>query len=180
MVNQPKARTVKNTETTSLSVAEFDNENNLLIPKSYRERVFVGSSLGLSYRESVTASENPTTDFYHFTYMHPKAYQEFAKTGKFPEGTVLVLELLSKQENKEPGLQGSYGKEYVALEVSVKDSKRFKDGWAYFSFDGEDGKLLTKARGIPSQSCFVCPDKTAETDHVFTQFYPVLRTAKPK
>lgn len=178
-VEETRSKAVKSNQFAPLNVAEFDKDNSLLIPKGYREWVFVGSSLGLSYRETLTQTEQPTMDLYHFTYIHPKAYQQFSKTGKFPEGTVLVLELLTKEEKKEPGLQGSYGKEYAALEVSVKDSKRFKDGWAYFSFDGEDGKPLTKAQAFPSQSCFVCHDKKAEIDHVFTQFYPVLRAAKP-
>ncbi len=158
----------------------FDKENNLIRPKGYREWVFVGSSLGLSYRANVPQENQPVEEVYHNTYIAPNSYREFSRTGKFPEGTVLVLELLTQEKKKEPGLQGSYEKDYIALEASVKDSKRFKDGWAYFSFDGENGQLLAKAKAIASESCFACHDKKAETDHVFTQFYPVLRAAKPK
>lgn len=150
----------------------------LIRPEDYREWVFTGSSLGLNHRENLSEPDH-MEDFYHVTYIHPEAYKEFSQTGKFPEGTVMVLEILSQEKKKKPGLQGSYGKDYVAIEASVKDSKCFKDGWAYFAFNDDDGKLLDKAKAFASQSCFACHDKKAETDHVFTQFYSVLRAAKP-
>lgn len=176
---QTMANKANNQKKLFIESAEFDKENNLMRPKDYREWVFAGSSLGLNYRESLSGPDHSMEDFYHVTYIHPEAYKEFSKTGKFPEGTVMVLEILSQEKKKEPGLQGSYGKDYVALEASVKDSKRFKDGWAYFAFNDDEGKLLDKAKAFASQSCFACHDKKAETDHVFTQFYSVIRAAKP-
>jgi hypothetical protein len=88
---------------------------------------------------------------------------------------MMILELASSEIKREPGLQGSYQKEYVALEASVKDSKRFQDGWAYFSFDDAAGKPKAKAQPFPSNMCWSCHHQKAATDHVFTQFYPVLR-----
>jgi hypothetical protein len=92
--------------------------------------VFVGSSLGLSYTENVSAQR---AAIYHNVYIKPEAYREFARTGKFPEGTVLAMELASSDTKKEPALQGSFEKEFIGLEVAVKDSSRFEDGWAYFN-----------------------------------------------
>jgi len=88
----------------------------------------------------------------------------------------MVLELASAETKAEPGLQGSFQKDYVALEASVKDSNRFKEGWAYFSFDEADGKPKAKAQPFPSRSCWSCHHEKGATDHVFTQFYPVLRS----
>jgi hypothetical protein len=154
--------------------ALFEGKDTLLRPVGYREWVFVGSSLGLRY-DPTTGGKPTGQELYHNVYINPTAYRTFASTGKFPEGTMMVLELANAETKAEPGLQGSYQKDYVALEASVKDSKRFQDGWAYFSFDEADGKPKAKAQPFPSSSCWSCHHQKAATDHVFTQFYPVLR-----
>jgi hypothetical protein len=121
-------------------------------------------------------------DVYHNVYITPNAYREFARTGKFPEGTMLAMELASSDTKREPGLQGSFEKELIGLEVSVKDSSRFESGWAYFNFsNGMGSPYKEKAEPFPaSAGCVSCHKQNAETDNVFTQFYPVLRAAKPK
>src|SRR5215831_15971068 len=156
----------------------FEGKTTLLRPANYREWVFVGSSLGLSYAQGSSS----TNEMYHNVYIKPEAYREFARTGKFPEGTVLAMEMASADTKREPGLQGSYEKEFVGLEVSVKDSSRFEGGWAYFNFsDGMGSSYKAKAEPFPaSAGCVSCHKQNAETDNVFTQFYPVLRAAKPR
>jgi hypothetical protein len=168
------------------SAPVFEGKSTLLRPMNYREWVFVGSSLGLSYAPNPpaqNASSGGIGPMYHNVYIKPEAYREFAKTGKFPEGAVLAMEMSSADAKKEPGLQGSYEKEFIGLEVSVKDSSRFPgSGWAYFSFsNGAGSSYKAKADPFPeSAGCVACHKQNAETDHVFTQFYPVLRAAKPK
>ena len=89
----------------------------------------------------------------------------------------MVLELARAETKKESGLQGSYEKEFVALEASVKDSSRFEGGWGYFNFTDNQGR--PKANTAPDEGgCRACHRQRAETDHVFTQFYPVLRSAR--
>ena len=56
----------------------------------------------------------------------------------------------------------------MGVEVHVKDSARFKTGWAFFAFDGE-----TPATMIPtSASCYACHAAHAAVDTTFVQFYP--------
>ena len=160
--------------------AVFESENTLLQPVNYREWVFVGSSLGLGYAQNPEHTETRNAQLFHNVYIDPKAYKDFAATGKFPEGTVMILELTKSEVKKEPGLQGQYEGDYVALEASVKDSKRFQGGWAYFNFTESPGKFRAKAQPFPQQACWSCHNKNAATDHVFTQFYPVLRAVAPK
>jgi hypothetical protein len=88
----------------------------------------------------------------------------------------MILEMASAEMKQEPGLQGSYEKEFIALEASVKDSSRFEGGWGYFGFTGSDGRLKDRAEAFPEASCRSCHELKAATDHVFTQFYPVLRS----
>jgi Cytochrome P460 len=168
------------------SPARFEGKDTLLRPEGYREWIFVGSSLGLSYKENPDGQSadqaNGKVDpgLYHNVYINPSSYKAFASSGKFSEGTILVLELASADVKREPRLQGSYQKEFVALEATVKDSKRFAEGWAYYSFDGPDGKPLSKAQPFAKDRCWSCHDQKAATDNVFTQFYPVLRAVAPK
>lgn len=162
--------------------AVFDGKQTLLRPEGYREWVFVGSSLGLRYSEGAEkpgASANPSEHFNN-VYVNPAAYREFARTGTFPDGTIFVLEIASVEKKSEPGLHGSYAKQFTALEASVKDSSRFESGWAYFSFDGAKGQRKEKATPFPNSRCYDCHHEKAATDHVFTQFYPVLRAAQPQ
>ena len=162
------------------AVARFEGKDTLRRPEDYREWVFVGSSLGLSYATKSEKQPARAGELYHNVYINPSSFRFFSKTGSFPEGTMMVLELASAEVKKEPGLQGSYQKEFVALEASVKDSQRFEGGWAYFSFDDKDGKPRFKANPFPKEACWACHHQKAATDHVFSQFYPVLRAAYHK
>src|SRR5437867_13244728 len=74
--------------------AVFEGKS-LLRPEGYREWVFVGSSLGLAYAQNPEQNQSASAQLYHNVYINPSSYREFAKTGKFPEGTVMVLELAS-------------------------------------------------------------------------------------
>ena len=89
----------------------------------------------------------------------------------------MVLEMASAETKQDAGLQGSYEKDFIALEASVKDSGRFEGGWGYFGFTGTDGKPKAKAQPFSDEAgCRKCHEEQAAKDHVFTQFYPVLRS----
>ena len=158
----------------------FEGKSTLLKPEGYREWIFVGSSLGLAYSPTPGQGQGRNAELYHNVYINPSSYREYARTGKFPDGTMMVLELARSDVKSEPGLQGSYQKDFVALEASVKDSSRFEGGWAYFNFTEGGGKLKAKADPFPQNACWSCHHVNASTDHVFIQFYPVLRAVAPK
>jgi hypothetical protein len=159
--------------------ASFEGKDTLLRPDGYREWVFVGSSLGLRYDED-GGKKGPERLEYKNVYIDPAAYRAYAKTGKFPEGTVLVLEAAAGEAKNEPGLRGSFQKEFTGLLAAVKDRERFEGGWAYFRFTDTPGKLNDKARPFPKADCFDCHRQKAADDNVFTQFYPVLRATRRK
>ena len=167
-------------QTSEKPAAVFEGKDTLLRPEGYREWVFVGTSAGLNYMPNPAPSSANSREDYKNIYINPAAYREFVKTGTFPEGTMMILEVATAAVKNEPGLQGSYASKYIALEASVKDSKRFAGGWAYFGFTDMEGKALAKATPFPDGSCLSCHQKKAATDHVFTQFYPVLNAARAK
>lgn len=161
----------------------FEGKDTLLNPGNYRDWVFVGSNLGLGYANNPRppqADQAGRREVFHNLYINPSAYREYRQTGKFPEGTMMILEFATKVEKSEAGLQGLYQGEILGFEASVKDSKRFSGAWAYYGFADDSGKPLAKAQPFPQSSCWACHHEKAATDNVFTQFYPVLRKPSAK
>jgi hypothetical protein len=159
------------------AAVQFEGKDTLLRPDGYREWVFVGSSLGLRYDEGQKQSDQLE---YKNVYIDPAAYRAYRETGAFPEGTVLILETAVGEEKKEPGLRGSFQKEFSGLAAAVKDKERFPDGWAYFSFSDGKGEVKSKSQPARKAACYDCHRQKGAEDHVFTQFYPVLKAARPK
>src|SRR5215207_4520995 len=110
----------------------YDQDRALQLPANYREWVFVGSSLGLSYSEGQDAGHV----MFHETLMEPTAYQHFVKTGTFREGTMLVLMLHGTGTSVLPGRRGQFAAELHGVEMAVKDGSRVPEGWAYYNFGG--------------------------------------------
>jgi Cytochrome P460 len=154
------------------TAAVFDTSGRLEFPAAYRDWVYVGTSVGLGYGEN-GRSESSGERFQN-VFIDPAAYAVYMDTGEFPDGTMMVLEIASGETKNEPGLHGTYEKEILGIEASVKDPGRFKGGWAYFRFTDRSGTTLQVAEAFPDEECWTCHDDRAETDHVFTQFYPVL------
>lgn len=156
------------------AAALFEGKNTLLRPQNYREWVFVGSSLGLQYNEKEPKSAAGGLEFKNI-YIDPTAYRAYLKTGAFPQGTILVLETAAGEAKQEPGIQGSYQKQFTGLAAAVKDRTRFAEEWAYFSFGGTGAKAKAKAEPSAKSACYDCHRQHGARDNVFTQFYPILR-----
>jgi Cytochrome P460 len=114
------------------------------------------------------------SDSFHHVYLDPAAYAHFARTGSFPDPTMLVLEIHQRADRGAPARQGFFEGERLAVEVAVKDSEHLEDGWAYFDFS--NGK--TESTPFARERCYSCHVEHGREDNVFTQFYPVLRRLK--
>jgi len=168
--------------------ASFANDGQVLIPRDWRRWIFVGTPLTPN---ALNGGKAPFPEF-HNVYIEPSAYDHWKKTGKFAEGTQIAKELvlIRQKDEDEMNADGSTGEvsgvgyfqgEFTGLELTVKDNKRFPNepgGWAYFSF-GHKVPYARTAKAFPTNSCNVCHAGAAADDFVFTQFYPVLRAAKP-
>ena len=114
--------------------------------------------------------------------MDPESFAHYEKTGKFRDGTVMVKEFTSVGSKEAVSGKGYFMGEFTGLEVSIKDSKRFKDepgNWAYFNF-GTKYPLKAEVPKEAAASCNTCHQDNAKTDWVFSQYYPVLRAAAPR
>ncbi|MFB0923595.1 MAG: cytochrome P460 family protein [Alphaproteobacteria bacterium] len=169
--------------------ASFNSDGQVNIPTGWREWVFVGTPLTPN---ALNGGSAPFPEF-HNVYIEPSAYAHWKKTGEFAEGTQIAKELVfirtkDKDEMNPDGSTnevsgvGYFQGEFTGLELTVKDTKRFASepgGWAYFSF-GHDVPYAKTAKAFPTESCNACHQGAAADDFVFTQFYPVLRAAKPQ
>lgn len=167
------------TSTGPLPLAQFDAEGNLVRPEGYRAWVLLGVPLTPN---DMNDGEAPFPEF-HNVYIHPTAWDLYKRSGQFPDGTLIVKELVSVGSKAAASGLGYFMGDFIGLEATVKDSQRFPDepgGWAYFRFSTPDHTLpyLDKARAFPTASCASCHTANAEQDMVFTQYYPVARAAR--
>jgi len=145
----------------------FNKDGQLQRPASVREWIYLSSGLGMQY-----GSEGGGAKTFTNVFAEPTAYREFLKTGKWPEGTMLGMEVRKSQTEGSINKGGSFQTDLLALEVTVKDSKRFpQDGWDYFAFNGN----AQTAKAIGQQAgCNACHNKNAAVENTFVQFYPTL------
>ena len=155
----------------------FNDKGQLIRPDvSYREWVYIGTPLTPN---ALNPPEAPFPEF-HNVYIHPSDFDHWKRTGTFPDGTVIIKELVLIGATQAVSGKGYFMGEYTGLEAAIKDSKRFKDEpghWAYFTF-GHSYPLADTAEAFPASACNACHEASAAEDFVFTQFYPVLRAAK--
>src|SRR5579859_3821853 len=64
-------------------------DKELQFPAQYREWVYLGSGLDMSYNTKEDASDH---SMFNTVFVNPSSYKAFKKTGTWPDGTALVLE----------------------------------------------------------------------------------------
>jgi hypothetical protein len=171
-------------------VVEYNDKGELKRPVGYETWIFVGSNLGIEYGDGAAKdkpAERETNEKkkpgkganFHNIYINPEAYAHYLKSGKFPEKTVLVLDIF-KAEEREPRkivAEGLFPGAHSGMAVAVKNSAR-PDGsttdWAYYDF-GLESKA---AKAFADKACYDCHLEHADDDNVWVQFYPTLRGRK--
>lgn len=159
---------------------QYTASGELILPKDYREWVFVGSPL----TPNALNGGHAAFPEYHNVYIEPGSYAIYKKTGVFPEGTMFYKELqltLKPAENPdgsrtEPSGRGFFPGALAGAEVSVKDTKRFaaSGGWGFFDFGHSEPKLASAPVRAKSECASCHIDQHAKRDLVWTQFYRIL------
>jgi hypothetical protein len=163
---------------------------DLLLPNGFETWVFVGSNLGLSYTpEAAAAASAPPPragrQQFHNVSINKAAYDYFLANGRFPDRTVLVMQVFEAADKEPKGVlaSGMFNGRRIGLEVAVKNASR-PDGkttpWAYYNFtDPSDrSKMLASAAAFPDEACANCHQRHASIDNVWVQFYPALRDGR--
>jgi hypothetical protein len=141
----------------------------MLFPADYRTWVFVTSGHGMSYNSAANASAEAPFDN---VFVDPASYRAFLATGKWPEGTVLALEVRRGASHGSINKGGSFQSgEPLGVEVHTKNTARFGgDGWAFFPFrDAKPATMIPK-----TEACYSCHAENTAVDRTFVQFYPTL------
>ncbi len=168
---------------------EFTSDKMLKIPegKIWREWPYVGS---LVTPNALNDGQAPFPE-HHIIYIDPVSWAHYKKTGEFREGTVIAKELTRVRapdganedgSTDEVSGAGYFMGEYSGFEITIKSQKLYPNepgNWAYYTFGHQPEPYNQTAMTQPAEACNACHEASAAEDFVFTQFYPVLRAAKP-
>ncbi len=168
---------------------EFTSDKKLKVPegKIWREWPYVGS---LVTPNALNDGQAPFPE-HHIIYIDPVSWEEYKKTGEFREGTVIAKELTRVRapdganedgSTDEVSGTGYFMGEYSGLEITIKSRELYPDepgNWVYYTFGHQPEPYNATAELQPAEACNACHEASAAEDFVFTQYYPVLRAAKP-
>lgn len=160
------------------SVVRYTADGELIKPTDFREWVFLGSGLGMTYtpaeaRPAAAAARPPA---FTNVYVNPSSYREFMKSGTWPDQTMLILEIRASASEGSINLGGRYQTGLLAVEANVKDRSK-PNAWTFYNFGTAD-----RAKALPTTAdCYACHGKNTAVDNTFVQFYPtLLEVAKQK
>lgn len=168
-------------QTQPRAAAQVAADGTMTLPTGYRSWVFIGAPL------TPNALNGGKAGFpeFHNVYVQPEHLAAFQKTGVFPEGTVIVKELVLLRPGTYPdgsadtpaGRGFSQG-EFNGMDVTVKDSTRFAatNGWGFFNFGHHALPYNATAKAAPRSECAYCHiNGASKTDMTWVDFYPILR-----
>ena len=105
---------------------------------------------------------------FHNVYVNPKGLPAMTKGGSFPDGSVLVFDLLEAREENGAYVEGNR----KLIGVMAKDRQRYKPtgGWGFEAFKGDSRteRTVTDAAG----QCFGCHQQQKANGFVFSGFHP--------
>jgi hypothetical protein len=150
-----------------------DAKGNIRKPENFRDRYQV---LGVF----TPADLNNETQM-HYTYASPGAAEYYRKNGKFADGTVLVKQVFATDHAKMTTGDAHWATDTLVWFVMMKDAKgRYPGnplwgdgwGWALYKADAPDKQVATDYK----KDCLGCHVPAQDTDWVYVQGYPVLKS----
>lgn len=130
-------------------------------PDGYRKWVHIGTTL-VGPQSPFFASSGGI----HHIYANDQAMKGY-ETGKFPDGAILVFDLLDTKELNGATIEGPRKR----IDVMLKDTQRFPGtgGWGFERFlgDGQSNPTLTEEK---KTLCFNCHEKSKAQDFVFSKY----------
>ncbi len=154
-----------------------DTVGNIRVPTvDYRKEWVALGTWAVAADEGVLGSKGM-----HVVYTQEETITAYLETGNFPDGAVLVKELLSTETADMTTGTISRAGEIEGWFVMVKDSTgKFESinrlwgegwGWAYF---GADDNAKTTTTDYESE-CLGCHVPAEANDWIYTEGYPILR-----
>ena len=159
----------------------FTKAGELVLPSDFRKWTFVGGPITPN---ALNNGEAPFPEF-HDVYIRLENLRYYQQHGNFPEGTVIVKELVLAQtgQRSDGSIDSASGRGYFpgalqGLDVMVKDSKRFANTnkWGFFTFGHHAPPYSPTTKAMPAAECASCHiTGVAKTDMVWVQYYPSLK-----
>lgn len=149
-----------------------DKDGNIRKPTGYREHYeLLGTYTVL----------DPKGDQIHVTYASPGTAAYYRKTGKFPDGAVMVKEIYGTDHAQLTTGDSHWASGLKVWFVKIKDEKhRYANnplwgdgwGWALFQSDAPDKQVATDYK----KDCLGCHIPAKSTDWTYIQGFPVLKS----
>ncbi len=155
-----------------------DDKGNISIPKDFRSWYFLGAWGVATDEEGKVGSQG-----IHNVYTQPNTVEVFHETGKFPDGAVLVKELLKAKTDGMTTGQVSYATETEGWFIMIKDTKgRFKGnklwgrgwGWSLFKADAPTKTVTENFKA----DCIPCHVPARKNDWIYVRGYPALKNRR--
>ena len=136
-------------------------DDTVPFPKEFRKWAHVKSVL-VGPQSAAFATEGGI----HHIYANDKALEGY-DTGKFPEGSVIVYDLLETKEIAGNTIEGQTRR----VDVMVKQSERYHTtgGWEFMSFP-EGNPASGNVTAEKKAACFACHAHRKDHDFVFSEF----------
>lgn len=158
-----------------------DEAGNINLPKDFRNRwTFLGTwSIAASDVDRASAASGHGAAGLHNVYTQPGVADYFRRNGAFPDGAVIVKELLTAVTAPMTTGTVSRGSEVEGWFIMIKDTEgRFASnplwgdgwGWALFNADQRD----TPATRNYKTECIGCHIPARSDDWIYLSGYPIL------
>jgi hypothetical protein len=116
----------------------------------------------------------------HVVYTARENVAAYLKTGRFPDGAVLVKDVLATRTETLTTGTSSYAGDLAGRFVLVKDGAgkfgsgpRFGDGWGWAFYEGAETKRTVTTDY--KSDCLACHEPARATDLLYVRGYPLLR-----
>jgi hypothetical protein len=102
----------------------------------------------------------------HHVYVNPAGAPAARAGGPYPDGSVLVFDLL--EARAEGGAMTEGPRKFIGVMVKDRTAYAATGGWGFQAFKGDtrDQRVVADARS----QCFACHQGAQATDHVFSQY----------
>ncbi|MHA1543908.1 MAG: cytochrome P460 family protein [Alphaproteobacteria bacterium] len=144
------------------------------VPDNYQKNmVFIGTW-------GIKGGEEDKIAGFHNVFTSQDVVEYFKKTGEFPDGAVLVKELMAATSGRKSTGDIAWAGEVEGWFVMVKDGTgRFPGnplwgngwGWSYFAADDPKNTLSTNFRS----DCLGCHIPAKKTDWIYMEGYSILK-----
>jgi hypothetical protein len=146
----------------------FDKDGKIIIPENMDRWPTVGTTYALQYEGDGGTTLNTVR-------LDPESYDAYVKTGKYPVGAILQLEVRRPVEEIAPAKGGKTQGGVIGRSLHVKDEKAGPGTWTFYGYAAGAKTGNPVAR---TQACYSCHQEHAPDDTVFSQFYPALTEAR--